>query len=122
MLNDLILRSAIEVYLLVIGSYSQLLAHEQCDATWKLFIFKMKKETMKLIINASIDTLPTTANLKMWSIINTDRCFLCGNRETVCHTLSFCKTQSEQGGYTWRYNNIVKYVTNCLDSDHFLPP
>ena len=43
---------------------------------------------MKFLLNASIDTLPTAANLKRWKKTSCDLCKLCKRRQTTEHILS----------------------------------
>ena len=74
---------------------------------------------MKFIINASINTLSTQDNLKLWNKSTSDKCALCGNRDSTLHTLSGCKVALDQGRYTWRHDNIVKYIADCIDTSKF---
>ena len=39
---------------------------------------QLKSGTLKFMLNASIDTLPTPANLKRWKYTSSDKCKLCG--------------------------------------------
>ena len=52
--------------LVVQGKKLALAAAEEGDLIWKSYIFDLKAGTMKFLLNASIDTLPTAANLKRW--------------------------------------------------------
>ena len=45
------------------GKFLELTQLERTDATWKSFIYNLPKVTMKFVLNSSIDTLPTKANL-----------------------------------------------------------
>ena len=69
--------------------------------------------------NAHIDTLPTAANLKRWKKSSSDKCKLCKGCQTTAHCLNICKVAMETGRWTWRHNNIVNYVVNCLDAAKF---
>ena len=48
------------------GNFLFLAAMEYEDAIWKSYMFDMKQGTMKFLINAAIDTLPTASNLFKW--------------------------------------------------------
>ena len=63
--------------LTVQGNTLALAVAEQCDLSWKSFMFDLKHGTMKFLLNASIDTLPTQANLKGWKKSVSDMCPLC---------------------------------------------
>ena len=60
--------------LTVQGKTLALASAEKEDALWKGYIFNLKAGTMKFLINATIDTLPTAANLKRWKKSPSDLC------------------------------------------------
>ena len=68
------------------------------------------------MINASIDTLPTPANLRRWKCATSDKCKLCGNKGTTNHILNCCKIMLESQRYTWRHNNLVNFIVTNVDS------
>ena len=49
--------------LAVQGKFLALAAAEKEDVVWKSYMFDLKQGTLKFLLNASIDTLPTAANL-----------------------------------------------------------
>ena len=67
------------------------------------------------MLNASIDTLPTPANLKRWKYTSADKCKLCGNRRTTYHYLNCCSTMLNTKRYTWRHNNLINFIVNNVD-------
>ena len=73
---------------------------------------------MKFVINASIDTLPTKVNLKLWGKRTNDLCF-CGQRQTLNHILNSCNVSLRQGRFTYRHDNILRYVAKCLDKSKY---
>ena len=99
------------------GQFLDLLITSEQDATWKSFIYNLPTSTMRFLLNSCIDTLPTKANLVQWGKATSDRCKLCGARETINHILNCCKTSLEQGRYTYRHNSILSYIFNLLDKD-----
>ena len=86
------------------GDLLELAKCQNMDLNWKSFIFNLKKGTMKFILNATLDTLPTNANLKQWGKSPTDKCPLpgCGVRQTTAHLLSSCRVSVDQGRMTFR--------------------
>ena len=76
---------------------------------------------MKFILNATLDTLPTNANLKQWGKSPTDKCPLpgCGVRQTTAHLLSSCRVSVDQGRMTFRHDGIVQYIAQCIDRSRF---
>ena len=76
----------------------------------------MKQGTLKFLLNASIDTLPTSAYLKSWKKSSSDLCKLFKRRETKNHVLNGCKVSLDTGIFTWRHNCIVNYIVNSVDT------
>ena len=72
------------------GKFLELTKVQSTDATWQSYIYNLPKGTMKWLLNSSIDTLPTKANLRQWGKVTNDKCF-CGKKETLNHILSGCK-------------------------------
>ena len=100
------------------GHFLKLSKYEQTDATWQGYIYNLPRGTMKWILNASIDTLPTKVNLRLWGKVTNDKCF-CGSRQTLNHILNCCNVSLDQGRYTYRHDNILQYISGCLDKDRF---
>ena len=101
------------------GKFLELSKCEQNDATWKSYIYNLPKGTMKWLLNASIDTLPTKVNLKQWGkVTNNEKCF-CGQRQTLNHILNCCVVSLDQGRYTYRHDSILNYIQKCLDNTKY---
>jgi hypothetical protein len=97
------------------GHYLALAAQEKVDVLWKSTMFQLKSGTLKFMLNASIDTLPTPANLKRWKYTASDKCKLCANKGTTNHIMNCCKVMLDTDRYTWRHNNIVNFVVSNVD-------
>ena len=67
------------------GKFLELTLLERCDATWQSYIYNLPRGTMKFILNASLDTLPSKANLKVWGKRGSAKCTLCSQVETLNH-------------------------------------
>ena len=91
---------------------------EQTDAVWQSYIFNLPKGTMKWILNAAIDTLPTKTNLKQWGKLTNDKCF-CSKRQTLAHILNGCKVSLNQGRFNLRHDSILSYIAQCLDRQRY---
>ena len=100
------------------GHLLALLEEMKMDATWQSYLHALPKGTMKFILNSSINTLPTKANLKLWGKSKSDKCTLCGRIQTLNHVLSSCPKFLEQGRYTYRHNNIIKEIVENIDRDN----
>ena len=100
------------------GHFLKLTQMQQTDATWQSYIYNLQRGTMKWLINSSIDTLPTKTNLRLWGKAVNDKCF-CGQRQTLNHILNCCPVSLAQGRYTARHDNILEYISRCLNKDKY---
>ena len=105
--------------LVVQGKNLAVAAAEEGDLLWKSYLYDLKAGTLKFLLNASIDTLPTAANLKRWKKSPSDKCNLCHNRQTTNHCLNICKVALDSGRFMWRHNNIINYIVQSLDTDKY---
>ena len=101
------------------GPLLNLSIREVQDMTWKSFAFNLKKVVLKFILNATLDTLPTRANLLQWKKSSSDKCVLCNGRQTTVHVLSACPVALNQGRLTWRHDGIVNYIAKSVDTSKF---
>ena len=101
------------------GKFLELSKCEQNDATWQGYIYNLPRGTMKWLLNASIDTLPTKVNLKQWGKVTSDKCF-CGQRQTLNHILNCCVVSLTQGRYIYRHDSILHHIQKCLDTNKFI--
>ena len=98
------------------GNFLALAAAEKEDVVWKSYMYNLKQGTLKFLLNASLDTLPTAANLVRWKKSSCDLCKLCKRRETTNHVLNGCPVGLDQGRYTYRHNSVINYIVNSVDS------
>ena len=102
--------------LTVQGNILALAAAEKEDAVWKSYMYNLKAGTLKFLLNATIDTLPTAANLKRWKKTSSDLCKLCRGRQTTNHVLNDCSVGLNTGRWEWRHNCIVNYAVSSVDT------
>jgi hypothetical protein len=71
---------------------------------------------LKFALNASIDILPTFANLKRWERHASVNCHLCGNtvKQTLFHVLVHCNLTMDQGRITWSHHSVLKHIADYL--------
>ena len=101
------------------GKYLDLAMAENEDLIWKSYMYSLKQGTLKFLLNASIDTLPTQANLCKWKKTTSDQCKLCKARETTNHILNICKVSLDNGKFLWRHNNVINYIIQLIDTSKF---
>ena len=81
--------------------------------------FNLKAGTMKFLLNACIDTLPSKANLMRWKKSPSDLCKLCKGRQTSNHVLNICKVGLNTGRFKWRHDNILSYLVSLIETEKF---
>ena len=102
------------------GNLLALAKLQNSDLTFKSYIFNTKKGVLKFVLNATLDTLPTNANLLQWGKVISDKCPLCKiSRQTTSHILNGCKVSLNQKRFTWRHDGIVSYVSSCIDRTRY---
>ena len=102
------------------GNITALAVAGQCDLSWKSYMFDLSQGTLKFLVNASIDTLSTQANLKHWKKSSSDKCPLCKGRQTTNHILNICPVGKDTSHWTWCHNNIISYIVNIIDLDTYI--
>ena len=103
------------------GSLLSLAAAEKQDIVWQSHKYDMKQGTLKFLLNAGLDTLPTVQNLRRWKKSPSNRCNLCRSGiQTTSHILAGCKVSLDQDRYTWRHNCLINYCVNNTNSDRVL--
>ena len=65
-------------------------------------------------MDSVIDTLNTNANLCRWGKKISDKCKHCGNKETLHHVLNSCQTALQDGRFTWRHDNLLRYLIDLI--------
>ena len=101
------------------GEFLLFSEQEKYDSNWKSVFFNLPKGTMKFLLNSFIYTLPTQDNLKLWGKNFSDKCHLCKNRDSTLQCLNGCNIALDQGRYTWRYDNILRYIVNSVEKSSF---
>ena len=77
-------------------------------------IWKMETGTLKFLLRATYDVLPSPHNLKKWAKTENENCHKCGKKGSLRHILSNCQVSLEEGLYTWRHNEILKVLSVAL--------
>ena len=63
-------------------------------------------------------TATPTARAKMWGKVSSDKC-RCGSKQTLNHILNCCGPSLREGRYTFRHDNVLSYVSRCLNKSKF---
>ena len=84
--------------------------------TWS-DIWKMEPLRIRFLLRSVYDVLPSPTNLSRWGLIDDPRCKLCGEKGTMAHILSGCKTALQQGRYRWRHDKVLQVLADILDKE-----
>ena len=88
---------------------------------WARAVQDLPPEPMKFALNASLNTLPTNANLHTWGKKPTDICPLCQTtRQTLVHVLNNCPRAMELRRYSSRHNSVLQVIGDFIKS-HLAP-
>ena len=74
-------------------------------ALWSRCISKLPPEPLSFILNATVESLPTNANLFKWGKWPSPSCALChGERQSLLHVLNACSTAMSLRRYSARHD------------------
>ena len=100
--------------LVVQGRFLDLIKLESKCTVWKSLVYNLPHKVAKFLMNSVIDTLNTNANLCRWGKKISDKCKHCGNKETLHHVLNSCQTALQDGRFTWRHDNLLRYLIDLI--------
>ena len=92
---------------------------------WSKAIQSSSSQILKFVINAAQDTLPHNANLALWRKESdvSDKCKLCGERQTLRHILNCCQVALKYRRYNERHDEVLRTIITYLKeelSDDFM--
>ena len=62
------------------------------------------------------NTLPTRKNLCSWALSQSSNCSFCLQSETLQHVVSSCKSNLDEGRYTWRHTSVLLFLARTFSS------
>ena len=88
---------------------------------WVKAVQGLPPEPLKFALNASLDKLPTNANLHTWGKKPHDICPLCQDyRQSLLHVLNHCKVAMDLRQYSRRHDEVLNIFGDFVQS--WLPP
>ena len=69
---------------------------------------------LSIVLNAVSDTLPSNANLVLWSKRSCDKCPLCHQRQTLLHVLNNCPVLLQCRHYNQRHDSVLSLLYNAV--------
>lgn len=87
---------------------------EKRKISWKE-LWEMEAFRVGFTIRDAYDVLHSPTNRRQW-YAEDPMCPLCPTLATLKHILVGCKTSLKQGRYTWRHNQVLKFLAAVLES------
>ncbi len=86
---------------------------------WSKTIQTASSAHLNFAQNAATDTLPHNANLALWRkrCGITDKCKLCGERQTLPHILNCCQVALADRRYNQRHDGVVEVIAGFLERE-----
>ncbi|KAI8516257.1 hypothetical protein Bbelb_048380 [Branchiostoma belcheri] len=78
-------------------------------------LWNLEPYRISFMLRSVYDTLPSPSNLYRWGLREDPACKLCGERGTMAHILSSCKTALAQGRYRWRHDKVLTVLASSLE-------
>ena len=73
-------------------------------------LLQMEPLRLSFILRSTYDLLPTASNLKLYGLIDDDKCLDCGQaRATLEHVLAGCTSSLTK--FTWRHNQVLRVLS-----------
>ena len=94
------------------GSWQKWQNLQAQDTSWNRMLYKLSPATMRFLLNASMDTCPSPANLKRWQLSTSGKCPLCTQHGTLAHLLNSCKASFDR--YLWRHDSVLQVVAQFV--------
>ena len=80
---------------------------------WSKAIQALPSNQMKFALNSAQDTLPHNANLALWrgDSCMSNKCRLCGDKQTLVHILNACPVALKARRYNDRHDQVLELIT-----------
>ena len=85
---------------------------EWVTASWQK-LWRKIQHTLKLLIRAVYDQLPTTLNVATRRLKEDPSCALCGKTGLLRHILSGCPISLAQGRYKWCHKMVLRELAGA---------
>ena len=77
-------------------------------------VFSLPEWIFKFALNAVTDTLPHNVNLCKWKKLSSPQCQLCGETQSLAHSLNSCQKALVLGRYSIRHDGVLKVIVDFL--------
>ena len=82
---------------------------------WSQAVTSLPDRIMKFAINASLDSLPTNANLHKWKKLTSPQCSLCqSSNQSLHHILNQCPVALKLRRYNKRHDNVLQVINSWI--------
>ena len=81
---------------------------------WSSHLDSLPDHLFRFIRKACQQQLPTASNLHLWKKVESDRCKLCGARQTNKHVLNNCSSTKVLARYKNRHDHVLSILANWI--------
>ena len=90
-------------------------------ALWSRCVGQLPPEPLSFVLNATVELLPTNANLNKWGKRPSPSCALCqGEHQSLLHILNDCPTAMSLRRYSARHDDVLRVLLAFVGT--YLPP
>ena len=102
------------------GKFADIIELQREDPFYHSVMYDLPHGQLSWLMRASVDCLPSYANLRRWGKVLSDKCALFNQKETMRHALTGCPTALEQGRLTFRHDSILLHIVKqvCASKQH----
>jgi hypothetical protein len=105
------------------GKFSDIVTLQAQDPFYHSIMYDLPHKQLSWLMRACVDVLPSYANLRRWNKVLSDKCVLCGKRETMRHVLSNCNVavQEPQLRLNLRHDSILLHIVKQMRASNSHP-
>ena len=103
------------------GKFSDIVKLQAEDPFYHSIMYDLPHKQLSWLMRACVDVLPSYANLRRWNKVLSDKCALCGERETMRHVLTHCPVAVNQLRLNLRHDSILLHIVKQIHASNSQP-
>jgi L-rhamnose mutarotase len=103
------LKSQGRIFMTIIATFSKTTIKE-----WSAHVDSLPDHLFRFVRKACQQQLPTASNLQLWKKVPSDKCILCGSRQTNKHVLNNCSAPGVLERYKRRHDHVLSILAQWI--------
>ena len=103
------LKSQGRIFVTIIATFSKTTIKE-----WSAHVDSLPDHLFRFVRKACQQQLPTASNLQLWKKVPSDKCILCGARQTNKHVLNNCSAAGVLERYKRRHDHVLSILAQWI--------